>query len=143
VLHPEEHAELVDADDLVPALDGLVEEAVEADDPRVVHQDVDPAVARRCDRDRGLPLRRVAYVQRLEVRIASGGHDLGGNGRACLECDVEAQHRGALEREQARVRGALTGRGAGHERDLALDAARHQAETSVRSSARLGASRAR
>jgi hypothetical protein len=144
VLHAEEDAQLVDADHVVPALDRLVRNLCEADDPGVVHEHVDPAPALDGHGDRVLPLGRFAHVERLEARVAACGLDLLDDRPARLGRDVEAEHRRAFPGEQPRVRRALSQRGAGDERDLPLDATRHrQAATSERSSARLGARRAR
>ena len=93
--HAEEHAGLVDRHDLVPRLERRVGHPLPAQDPGVVHQDVEPPVVGDDPRHERVPLRGIGDVV-LDERAA----DLGRGLLALVDEHVGDEHRRAFVGEQ-------------------------------------------
>ena len=109
------------ADDAVPELDRGVHDALEADDRRVVDEDVELAVGALGELHGARPVGLLADVELREDRRAARRRDLGDDLLAELAADVAEHDARALAREQPRLRLALAARGARDQGDLAVE----------------------
>jgi hypothetical protein len=116
----------VDRDDGLPLLGLHVGEQLVAQDPGVVHDDVEPPVPRPCvleDAGAGVLGRDVELQRGAADGVGRPGEPLAGRR------DVDAHDRRAVARERAGDRRADPARGARDDRDLALERAlRHEVD---------------
>src|SRR5215207_8941364 len=119
-LHAEEHAGLVDRDDLVPGLERRVDHALPAQDPGVVDEDVETSVIGDDAPHEPVPLRGIG-----DVLLDERATDLGRGLLTLVDEHVGDDNRRALFREPRRFRCALSARPTGDDRDPAVQLPHH------------------
>ena len=121
VLAPEEDAVDVHRLHAPPLLERRVDDRAQHLDARVVHQDVEPAEAREGLRHRGLPGGFVTHVVVREGGLDAGVGERGGRCPPHIVEHVGDQDGRASRTQRPGARRADAARGAGDERDLAVE----------------------